>query len=80
MYADDIALVAESVHALPGLIRDIGTCGEFTGLMLNLDKCVCFDPTAASDYVLAGVRVMSKPVQYLGTFVGFGNEVEQKNF
>ncbi len=62
MYADDIAAVVESIHILPGLICNIKLCGEYTGLQLNLDKCVCFDPAAEADYILVGVRVTSQPV------------------
>ena len=80
MYTDDIALVAENVCMLPGLIQDIEKCGEYTGLHLNLDKCVCFDPAAGADYFLVGVRVTSQPVQYLGAFVGIGPDVEHRNF
>ena len=80
MYADDIALVADSVHALPKLIQDINYCGEFTGLQLNLDKGVCYDPSVSADYLVTGVTVMSSPVKYLGVFVGISWDLHICNF
>ncbi len=80
MYIDDIALVADSVHALPKLIQDINYCREFTDLWLNNDKCVCYDPSASMDYLVADVAVMSSPVKYLGVFIGISHDLHIRNF
>ncbi len=62
------------------MIVDIQQCGTYTGLRLNLDKCVCYDPSSITDTMVAGVTVTSSLVKYLGAYVGCGEQVETSNF
>ena len=55
LYADDIALIIETLAGVPGILRDLLTCSEYTGLYLNLQKTVVYDRTCIQDYQFHGV-------------------------
>ncbi len=78
LYADDIALVLEDISQIPLAIAVFQFCGHFTGLELNLSKMEAFSATLVQDVTVAGIKVSSKPVKYLGTWLG--TDTEEKNF
>ena len=51
----------------------------FTGLQLNVEKTIAFDPAAAGKLEVAGMTVRAAPVKYLGAFLGFG-DLSKLNF
>ena len=79
MYADDIALILSSLNQIPGVLRDLQVCGQYTGLKLNLSKMVVYSWKATKDYNFHGVLVTSNPVKYLGTFLGEVEATERLN-
>ncbi len=50
------------------------------GLSLNVSKTIAFDLHAIQPYLVDEVKVSNEPVKYLGSFLGIGPQVEQKNF
>ena len=78
LYADDIALVLEDISQIPLAIAAIQFCSCFTGLKLNLSKTEAFSTDLAHDVKVAGIRVLPKPIKYLGTWLG--TDTEEKNF
>ncbi len=73
LYADDIALISESLEDVPQILRDLQKCGEFTGLQLNLAKTVVYSSACERDYQFHGITVTGNPVKYLGTYIGKGD-------
>ena len=57
LYADDIALIVESLQQLPGILTDLQKCSEYTGLHLNLSKTVVYDKSCQEDYQMHGVTM-----------------------
>ncbi len=51
--------------------------GRFTGLLLNLEKTIAFDPRAERKLFEAGVAVRNQLVKYLGAFLGLGDLLKQ---
>ena len=80
MYADGIALILPSLQQIPGVLRDLEVCGQYTGLRLNVDKTVVYSQKATHNYKFHGVLVTSNPVKYLGTFLGVAEAMEKLNF
>ena len=80
LYADDIALILEHIGVLPRVIELIQYCGCFTGLELNLSKTVVYAPSITKPMIIAGVRVSSEPVKYLGSYLGDQKTAEDLNF
>ena len=60
-------------------MKDIGICGQYTGLSLNLDKTMVFDSRAQNEYKYCGVTVTNKPVKYLGMHLGVGEASVELN-
>ncbi len=73
LYADDIALLAESSSQLALLTQTIQTVGAYTGLHLNISKTIAFSCVATDKYYIEGIQVACKPVKYLGAFLGYGD-------
>ncbi len=73
LYADDTAIISDSIDQLPELIQAICHVGSFTGLELNLSKTITFLCSPVQDCVVAGVQVACKPVKYLGAYLGYGD-------
>lgn len=69
---DDTAILIENVLQLPAVLQAITHVGVFTGLTLNLSKTITFIPSGPACMV-ARVEVNSKPVKYVGTFLGLGD-------
>ena len=78
LYADDMAIFILDLSQLHGIIQHLQYLGQFTGLMLNLDKTLALGPNVKIAKV-AGVCVDKKPVKYLGTFLGVG-DLSDMNF
>ncbi len=57
LYADDIALISESLEQIPAILSDLQKCGEFTGLQLNLKKTVVYSSSCTQDYQYHGITV-----------------------
>ena len=55
LYADDTAIISESIEQLPGLIQAICHVDSFTGLELNLSKTIDFSCQEMDECVIAGV-------------------------
>ena len=53
--------------------------GSFTGLELNLSKTIAFSYQEIDKCVITSVQVVSKPVKYLGAYLGYG-DLTQLNF
>ena len=79
LYADDIALILENIAQLPSVLKDIGTCGQYMGLSLNLDKTMVFDSRAQNEYKYCGVKVTNIPV-CIGMHLGVGEASVELNF
>ena len=47
--------------------------GSFTGLRLNLEKTIAFDPNAIGKLEVANITVRCAPVKYLGAYLGLGD-------
>ncbi len=73
LYADDTAIFLRDLSMLPAVINHIQWVGTFTGLTLNIDKTIAFDPNAAEKLVVVDVQVQSHPVKYLGIYLGLGD-------
>ncbi len=65
---------------LSKVLEQIGLCGNFTSLKLNISKTVVFDPHGFLTDSGLGVQIKSEPIKYLGAFLGTDPLVESKNF
>ncbi len=54
-------------------------CWYFHGLHLNLDKTIVYSPVQTQLVTVSGVQIDSRPVKYLGAFLGSG-DLLQMNF
>ncbi len=79
LYADDLALILPNLQVVPDVLQDLQMCGKYTGLTLNLDKTIVYDPKVKDDFRFHGVTVMSGPVKYLGTYLGLSPQVAKLN-
>ncbi len=79
LYVDDTAIFLSDILQLTAVLAHIRWVGMFTGLQLNVEKTIAFDPAAASKLEVAGVTVRAAPVKYLGAFLGFG-DLSKLNF
>ncbi len=73
LYADDGTLFIPDLSKLSEVISHIQGLTKFTGLSLNLDKTIIFNPKTHGSKLFRGMRMQGTPVKYLGTFVGSGN-------
>ncbi len=80
LYVDDVALILEHMDVLPKVRELIQFYGQFIGLELNISKTMAYVPHLAELIVVAGVRVSSEPVKYLGSFLCDQETVENLNF
>ncbi len=72
LYADDTAISLSDITQLAAILKHIEYIGTFTGLCLNMDKTIAFDPNASNKIKQASVVVGSTPVKYLGAYLGLG--------
>ena len=79
LYTDDIALILENIDVVPMVIRLIQMCSKFTGLQLNVHKMVGYMPHLTTPRMVAGVKISSDLVKYLGVFIE-RDVAEDKNF
>ncbi len=79
LYANDTAIFLRDISQLSMVLKQIELVGSFTGLTLNLDKTIAFDPFIGKKMSLARVTVGSSSVKYLGVFLGLG-DVSKLNF
>ncbi len=79
MYADDGTLFILDISQLAGIISHIQGLSRLTGLSLNLDKNIIFNPASRKCKRFHGMLMQSSPVKYLGTFVGTG-DLAKENF
>ena len=79
LYADDIALLVLNVQSLPAIIQHIQYVGNFSGLDLNLEKTIAFNPHIAGKHLIHGVQMSNTPMKYLGAFLGVG-DLSHQNF
>ncbi len=79
LYADDMAIFLPDLSQLADVLRHIEWVGTFTGLCLNLEKTIAFDPTACSKFQHASITVGSTLVKYLRVFLGLG-DLTKSNF
>ncbi len=79
LYADDIALISESLDRVPGILRDLQKCSKFTGLHFNLKKTVVYSSNCNQDYQYHGITVTGNPVKCLGTYIGKGDTASHLN-
>ncbi len=73
MYADDGTLFVPNVQQLTGVVSHIQGLTKFTGLSLNLDKTVIFDPSIPQSICYKGMQMQNALVKYFGTFVISGD-------
>ena len=73
IYADDDTLFVPNVQQLTGVVLHIQSLTKFTGLSLNLDKTVIFNPSIPQSICYKGMQMQNTPMKYLGTFVGSGD-------
>ncbi len=73
MYTDDGTLFLQDVTQVSAVIKHIQNVAKFISPRLNVSKTVIFDPHSCLDSSLHGMLVTSKPVKYLGAFVGTGD-------
>ncbi len=78
LYADDTTIFLRNLSNLSQTIRIIMDVGSFTGLHLNLSKTIAF-VMAGGRRIVAGIEVDSRPVKYLGTFLGL-DDLSEMNF
>ena len=71
MYTDNGTLFVPDVQQLTGVVSYIQGLTKFTGLSLNLDKTVIFNPSIPQSICYKGMK--NTLVKYLGTFVGSGD-------
>ena len=79
LYADDTALFIIDASQLSSIIQAIYYVGTFTGLNLNLEKMIVFLPSQTKPIFVSGVQIDSRPVKYLGAYLGLG-DLSCKNF
>ncbi len=79
LYADDTAIFLPDLDMLLHVLWHINWVGSFTGLHLNLDKTIAFDPGVTQKLMVAGVQVCCAPVKYLGAYLGIG-DLSKLNF
>ncbi len=79
LYADDITLILENIDVVPKVIRLIQMYGKFTGLQLNVHKTVGYMPHLMTPRTVAGVKISSDLVKYLGVFIR-RDVAEDRNF
>ncbi len=77
LYVDDTVIFVQNVEQIPLLLETIHHIGEFTGLTLNVAKTIAY--AFGDKSIVDGVVVDSKPVKYLGAFLGLG-DLSAKNF
>ncbi len=70
MYADNGALFVPNIQQLAGIVLHIQGLTKFTGLSLNLDKTVIFNPSISKSICYRGMQMQNTLVKYLGTFGG----------
>ncbi len=75
MYADDTTIFLRNLSDLSQTIRTIMDVGTFTGLHLNLSKTIAF-AMAGGKRIVASIEVDSRPVKYLGAFLGLEDLLE----
>ena len=75
LYADDTAIFLRNLLDLSQTIRTILDVGSFTGLHLNLSKTIAF-VMAGGRRIVDGIEVDSRPVKYLGAFLGLDDLLE----
>ncbi len=78
LYTDDTTIFLEKESDLALTIETIFLVGNYTGLCLNLSKTIAFTPQGYN-HKASGVEIDSKPVKYLGAFLGLG-DLFKKNF
>ncbi len=79
LYADDTAIFLKDLSKLVMVLKQIEFVGTFTGLTLNLDKTIAFDPSIGTKMSSAGITIGSSPIKYLGAYLGLG-DVSKLNF
>ncbi len=79
LYADDIAIFLSDLSQLGPVLSHIDWVGGFTGLKLNLEKTIAFDPAAQSKLKVSGIEVRCASVKYLGAYLGLG-DITRLNF
>ncbi len=78
MYTDNTTIFLEKESDLALTIDTILLVGNYTGLCLNLSKTIAFTPQGCN-HKASGVKIDSRPVKYLGAFLGLG-DLSEKNF
>ncbi len=78
LYADDTTIFLRHLSDLSQTIRTIIDVGIFTGLHLNFSKTIAF-AMSGSKRTVAGIKVDSWPVKYLGAFLGL-EDLSEMNF
>ncbi len=78
-YADDTTHFIMDASQLSSIIQAIHYVGTFTGLNLNLGKMIVFSPSWMKPAFVSGVQIDSRPVKYLGAYLGLG-DLSHKNF
>ena len=73
LYADDMAIFIMDVNQLSSIIQAIHYMGTFTGLHLNLGKTIVYLPFQMKLATISGVQIDSRPVRYLGAYLGSGD-------
>ena len=66
-------------NQLSSIIQAIHYVGTFTGLNLNLGKTIVYSPSQTEPLLVTGVQINSKPVRYLGAYLGSG-DLSRLNF
>ncbi len=78
LYADNTTIFHKKESDLALTVDTIFLVGNYTGLHLNLSKTIAFTPQGCN-HKASGVKVDSRPVKYLGAFLGLG-DLSEKNF
>ncbi len=73
LYTDDTAIFLSDITQLAVILKHIEYIGTFTGLYLNMNKTIAFDPNASNKIKQAGIEVGFIPVKYLGAYLGLGD-------
>ncbi len=73
LYADDITIFLPDLDQLATVLKHIQWVGYFTGLHLNLEKTLAFNPQVQHKFTCAGITIGSTLVKYLGVFLGLGD-------
>ncbi len=74
-----MALFISGKDQLPLVLDHIKFVGQYTGLELNVDKTLAFYHKQDMETQVAGVRIRSVPVKYLGVYLGKG-DLSKLNF